>query len=281
MRKVITMAAVAAMVWSAGVATAATIPVACQSAKTKEAGNLAKCLQGAQSKLVTTGDSAAYAAAVTKCTDKFSGKWQDGEQKAIDKGGACQTSGDEAAVMASIQANVECIATALQTGDKSCLQCGNGVVDAGEDCDLGTMNGGTCSTATGGTKPLGDLDCDASCQFDTAGCGTGVPVGGAFWFLSAVDGASCDAVCATNGLVYDTATLTYAGSAGTDANCAAVLTALGHPGSVFASSTGAGLGCVTAASLPPGAAGVRDTSPTTSSGSIPPGNGVYRACACH
>ena len=65
-----------------------------------------------------------------------------------------------------------------------------------------------------------------------AGCG-GVLVGGFCWYLgtsNAMGGQSCTTVCATHG-GYDSATETYAGSAGTNANCGAVLTALGVSGS--------------------------------------------------
>jgi hypothetical protein len=281
MNKLMTTATTAALVLSASISMAANIPVACQSAKTKEAGSLAKCLETAMSKFVTTGDAAAYGDAVTKCTGKFSTKWQGAEQKATDKGGTCKTTGDEAQVLASIQAKVACIATALDTGNKQCLLCGNGVIDAGENCDLGALGVGTCSTATGGTKPYGTLDCSASCQYNTSGCAAGILVGGAAWFLGATDGASCDAVCTANGLVYDSATLTYAGSSGTDANCAAVLNALGIPGGVIATSTGLGIGCFSVPSPPMGLAGGRDTTATTSSAGAPPGAGVFRACACH
>ena len=52
--------------------------------------------------------------------------------------------------------------------------------------------------------------------------------GGFCWFLGA-DDVTCDAVCAIAGRAYDSATETYAGSGGSDANCIAVLDALGVP----------------------------------------------------
>jgi len=270
------MSLTAAILFPAGAVSAATpLPVACQSTKTKEAGTLAKCLQTAQSKLVTGGDMTKFNEAVTKCTTKFSGKWSGAEQKAIDKGGACQTTGDLAVVTDSIQRHVDCIADALQSGDQGCLLCGNGVLDAGEDCELGTMGVGTCSTATSGAAPYGTLGCGSDCDYVTSGCTAGVSVGGFSWYLSAVDGDSCDAVCAAHSLVYDAATLTYAGSSGSDANCGAVLTALGHPGSAFGVGIGLGLGCARISG-----SNLRDTSPTTSSASVMPGTLVYRACAC-
>jgi len=45
--------------------------------------------------------------------------------------------------------------------------CGNGVVDSGEDCDYGDLDGATCVSEgfAGGT-----LACGAGCAFDTSGC---------------------------------------------------------------------------------------------------------------
>ena len=45
--------------------------------------------------------------------------------------------------------------------------CGNGAIDGGEQCDLGTLNGATCATqAFAG----GVLRCTNGCVFDTSGC---------------------------------------------------------------------------------------------------------------
>ena len=104
---------------------------------------------------------------------------------------------------------------------------------------------------------------------------SGATVGGFCWYLGA-DGESCDAVCEGNGRVYDEATLTYAGSAGTPGQCGAVLQALGK-NLVFQSGCGSnGLGCLFDDGYQ---AGVYCTSPdTTSTASL---FGSHRACACH
>ncbi|HEY2773388.1 MAG TPA: DUF1566 domain-containing protein [Candidatus Binatia bacterium] len=48
-----------------------------------------------------------------------------------------------------------------------CPRCGDGTIDAIEDCDVGNLNGATCVTQgfAGGT-----LACAAGCTFDTSGC---------------------------------------------------------------------------------------------------------------
>lgn len=45
--------------------------------------------------------------------------------------------------------------------------CGNGVLEAGEQCDSANLDGNTCGTL-GFTS--GNLGCSATCTLDTAGC---------------------------------------------------------------------------------------------------------------
>jgi hypothetical protein len=45
--------------------------------------------------------------------------------------------------------------------------CGNKVLDKGEQCEVGTLNGYTCSKL-GFTS--GTLGCNSSCQFNLSGC---------------------------------------------------------------------------------------------------------------
>jgi Protein of unknown function (DUF1566) len=45
--------------------------------------------------------------------------------------------------------------------------CGNGTVEAGEDCDFGDLGGATCEDAG---FEYGTLSCGAGCAFDTSGC---------------------------------------------------------------------------------------------------------------
>lgn len=98
-------------------------------------------------------------------------------------------------------------------------------------------------------------------------------VGGFCWYLGA-DGADCNATCAVAGRAYDSATATYAGSGGTDANCLDVGTAL-VPGAEFiGAGPGIGIGCWKVAGFPDF---VRETVPTTAAASE---SGSLRVCAC-
>jgi hypothetical protein len=53
------------------------------------------------------------------------------------------------------------------------VTCGNGKLDAGEECDASLLGGKTCADALGDTHGIGTLACSAACTFDTAGCSIG------------------------------------------------------------------------------------------------------------
>jgi hypothetical protein len=98
--------------------------------------------------------------------------------------------------------------------------------------------------------------------------------GGFCWFLADY-GQSCTVLCASAGLVYDTATASFAGDGGTNANCLSVVTDLGvSAGTVSAESCFSGAGCVV---RPAPAAPVRCSAPATTASGAEPG---FRACAC-
>jgi len=86
---------------------------------------------------------------------------------------------------------------------------------------------------------------------------------------------SCATVCTNHG-GYNAATMTYAGSSGTNENCKTVSSTL-SPGSAWNSEVYSGLscGCISQAG-----AIYRDTSPTTAEGADTV-NGAMRFCACN
>jgi len=73
---------------------------------------------------------------------------------------------------------------------------------------------------------------------------TGAAVGGVCWYLGGEE-RSCDDACAGHG-AYNEATRSFAGSSGSNANCDAVLDALGVGGARTSTlpASGAGVGCV-------------------------------------
>lgn len=112
-----------------------------------------------------------------------------------------------------------------------------------------------------------------------AGCAA--TTGGFCWFLG-VEGADCNATCAAHGRGYDGATDSYAGSSGNDANCQAVLGALGTLEAFTGTANLNGIGCVRSrfGICFDGCASrlLRDvTNPTTAGAALP---ATERACAC-
>jgi hypothetical protein len=187
---------VAAMTLGSMGAGAVTATEKCESDKVKTAGKYAFCRMKADSKAIKKNVAPDY----TKCVAKYALIWAKVEGNA---GGACPVTGDEAAIdaqttecadglTAAIGGNppVGCVADLVECEDDlttcdtelttcgdnltTCEDdlavaelCGNGALDGGEDCDLGTLAGETCVTQgfTGGV-----LSCANGCTFDTSGC---------------------------------------------------------------------------------------------------------------
>ncbi len=186
------------LVLGASVAAAAPPPGRkCQSAKNQEAGKYASCLSKAEAKLlgaegtcsVTTAtecyadgdcpvsetcaksqkDTDKYDATVDKCLSKFNGKWSSLTQKAVDAGDPCPDGLASGDIQGAVDEHVANVAAGLAgEGLSSCGDdCGNGGIDAAEDCDLGNLNGGTCA---GEGFAGGVLRCGAGCVYDTSEC---------------------------------------------------------------------------------------------------------------
>lgn len=116
----------------------------------------------------------------------------------------------------------------------------------------------------GGDAPGGATE--SSCAGDV--------VGGACWYLG-LDGESCDQTCAAHG-GYNSATLSYAGSGGSLANCEEVADAIGMTiGTASDAGCFAGFGCI----YDVGANDRRRCSTATTSAAAT--TGVIRACACN
>ncbi len=134
--------------------------VKCQSKKAKEAGKYAQCRLKAESKAVKKGLAPDY----SKCESKLPLKWGKIEAKP-----PCLTTGDLASVQGDIDACVAAVSTAL-TGN-----CGNGSVDAGEECDDGNTTGGDgcdalCQNECGNGSVEGAEECDDGNLVNGDGC---------------------------------------------------------------------------------------------------------------
>ncbi len=249
----------------------------CELLKNRFAGKYALCRAKANAKSIKKGVAADY----SKCEAKLDKWWAKAELPS-----ACLDAVGVEAIRDFVTANSGAIAGALAPGG-TLPECGDGAVNvAGEQCDGGDLDGYTCVSL----GQVGTLGCDGSCDFDVAGCSScsslgGVDVGGSCWFLGAA--TDCDTACANAGLSYDTATLDYAGSGGTLAQCYQVLDALGQTAPPFANVGDfdclgdeniavSGIGCAVTDPLFP--LRIRCTAtPTGPSASHPD---IWRACAC-
>lgn len=247
----------------------------CSAAKMKVAAKYASCRMAVDAKAATSGATPDYTDCVTKQTSGFA--------KVEDKYGAdCPTTGDHASVQSDLDEALDCVATGLGGTPGACdLQtatlCGNGVVDPGEVCDQGAMNGGTCTSASGGVKNLGTLKCGANClSYDTSSClkcpaTNSADIDGTCWILGGAS-QSCDQACGNIGMTYSTQTA----SLGNFVNCAKIADAVGATPSFFQDNNGplpGSTGCLfLGASLY-----WRGDAATTSSGIY---SGGSRICAC-
>ena len=121
---------------------------------------------------------------------------------------------------------------------------GTAGVDAGEDASVDAQADGPWD-ASMDVEPdvIPEAAPDAIPDGPPPPC-NGALVGGFCWYWGGEE-ASCDQTCSAHG-GYHVATKDYAGSAGTNAHCEAVLDALGVPGSgslTTLGGSGAGVGC--------------------------------------
>jgi hypothetical protein len=73
-------------------------------------------------------------------------------------------------------------------GTRAPSRCGNGAIEAAEECDRALLSGENCATVTMGARPAGVLRCSATCTYDVSNCivppgmGGGSSVGGGAGF---------------------------------------------------------------------------------------------------
>jgi hypothetical protein len=224
MKRMWKTAIAAIIVLSASAATAGLEPgPKCHAGKAKIAGAYYACRQKAEAAAVAKGGAADY----TKCVAKFTEKWVKAETGGA---GACPDN-----IIDTIDADVFIAAQAsaaaqLVAGTYTEAACGDGAINAvGENCDGTAFGGLSCASF----DMFGTIACTAGCDLNLSGC-TPCPAGsmsyeGSCWVLGAL-GDSCTDACTDLGLSYDTATMTVAGSSGTDADCLSLLYAFGAPG---------------------------------------------------
>jgi len=138
--------------------------VKCEASKLKEVAKYSSCRLKAEAKGVQTSTAPDF----SKCEGKFTPKFESLDTKFGVN--VCPTEGDEASINARVTSDANDIAVLLSGGSVQPPPCGNGVIDAGEDCDFepGGLGGETCLSQ--GQLLGGFLHCGAGCRFDYSGC---------------------------------------------------------------------------------------------------------------
>lgn len=162
--------------WVVAVTFVATSPAAagprekCHAGKLKAAGDYEFCVAKNESTAIRK-ETAVDAGKLARCDARLTKKWSKSELKGE---GDCPTTGDRDAVGALIDAQVTTVLSVLDgitsTTTSTTVagpRCGDGTIDAGEDCDVGDLAGADCA-ALGFVG--GDLACGIGCDFDTDGC---------------------------------------------------------------------------------------------------------------
>jgi hypothetical protein len=133
----------------------------CEAAKNVLAGRLAYCRQKAAASFAKTADAPRYTASLAKCEGKFTTKWALVETRAA---GYCPTEDDVSIIGSLVTTNSNHIAALLSSGTTQI--CGDGIRQYGEECEIGTVYGASCTF--GGT-----LACvPGTCMLDKSGCRT-------------------------------------------------------------------------------------------------------------
>jgi len=177
-------------------AIAATPAEQCEAAKLKASAGYAACRLIATRRALLRGISEDF----SRCDSRYATVWSRVESRFQ---GLCPSSGDQSSVQAAVTALTNNLSSALggsilddcpstravcDTQLASCdaslasctadlqicklslidaLACGNAIIDSGEDCDQGNLNGTTC-TSLGYAS--GTLACGNGCHFDAGGC---------------------------------------------------------------------------------------------------------------
>lgn len=149
-------AALAALTFATTTVSAPTEAQRCLAAKEKALGKLESCVWKAHAKAETTG----IAVDTSLCESKFSEAWGKPDAK---YGADCPAA--PASTISALFADH--VAEVLAIIDAPASACGNGMIDAGEECDGANLNGESCSGEGYGND--GTLSC-SSCQFQQGTC---------------------------------------------------------------------------------------------------------------
>ena len=152
----------AAMALSATPGNAAMTPeVKCEVGQLKATASYASCRLKTEAKALSDMVTPDF----TRCEEKFNTKFPKYEENAGPL--VCLSEGDLGEVRGLSDDYESQVALILGGGTLPTAQCGDGIVDLGEACDVGDLDGETCATQGFFN---GTLLCEPGCTFDTSGC---------------------------------------------------------------------------------------------------------------
>lgn len=157
-RHLLALCVASVALWSATTVSAVDPALRCEVSKLKTAGKYDFCRLKAEATAAKTGAMPDF----SNCDSAYLAKWAQAEIKA---GGMCSSNGDQATVQAFISQHTNALGVALAGAPLP--DCGNGVIDPGEQCDQSNLNGQTCASQG---FVAGVLKCGAGCMLDTSGC---------------------------------------------------------------------------------------------------------------
>jgi hypothetical protein len=143
----------------------------CEVSKLKTVASYASCRLKADAAAISKSLTVDY----SKCVEKIDSKFPTIETNAE---GACNPNGNLVEIRDLTDEYEEMVAfllsgvTTTTTTTTTTLppptgECGDGFIDAGEDCDVGNLNSNTCATEGFFN---GTLACNPGCTLDTSGC---------------------------------------------------------------------------------------------------------------
>jgi hypothetical protein len=148
-------------------AAAPTAEEKCEISKNQLAGRYAACRHAA----VAAAIKKQVAPDFSKCDAQFDSGWTKAEEKAAKQGATCPDGSAPADVSDLVADQSDSVASILAGTAPPAPVCGNGIREAGEECDLNDIGSATCASEEPGLPGAeGALVCAGDCTLDRTAC---------------------------------------------------------------------------------------------------------------